>query len=284
MAVTAFCEIFFGSDAGRGWAEGHHIVVTTPLNLGPVFSAFKTLVDTFRKPLLANDRYIKGLKVSAPTPLGDIASAPYRYAPVGRPSNKRSGCGPSLAAKMHMADSTNTRFSPIYLRGFWDDVEVDEELDFTSAAGAAWKALLDQYTTALVAGGYGWNGLDNTNTIRGNVTNYTIDVNGFVTFTVDYPAGPVAFNPGEINTVRFARINHSSSTLNRSLVLKVLTATTLKTVNPIAAGLFDSAGTFVAEGKAFLSYLGAQYTILARRSEGRPTGLSPARRKARART
>lgn len=281
--ATAFCEIFFGSDAGRGWAEGHHITVSEPLNLSPVYVAFKNMVDTFRKPLLAADRYIKGLKISVPTPLGDIASVPFKYAPVGRPGNKNAGCAPSVAAKVHMSDTTNTRFSPIYLRGFWDDVEQDEELDFTTAKGAAWKALLDQYVTQLVNGGYGWLGLDSTNTIRGEVTNYTTDVNNFVTFTVNYPAGPVAFNVGETNTVRFARINHSNSVLNRSLIVKVLTATTLKTVNPIASTPFDSAGTFVAEGLKFIQYLGAQYTILARRPEGRPTGQSPARRKARPR-
>ena len=167
---TAFCEIFFGSDAGRGWAEGHHVQVTTPLNLSPVFVAFKEMVDTFRKPLLAADRYLKGLKISVPTPTGDIASVPFKYAPVGYPSNKRTGCAPSAAAKVHMADSTNTRFSPIYLRGFWDDVEQNEELDFTTAAGAAWKALLDQYVTALRTGGYGWMGLDSTLTVRGFCT------------------------------------------------------------------------------------------------------------------
>lgn len=282
MAI-AFCEAMFQSDAGRGWREGHHIVVSEPLNLSPVFVAFKDLIDTFRLPLLGKDRFLKGLKISVPTPTGDVASVPFRYAPVKYPGNQRDGCAPSVAAKVHMADITNTRFSPIYIRGFWDVVEENEELNFNSAGGAAWKLLLDQYVAQLVVKGYGWKGLDATNTIRGRVTNYTIDANNFVTFTVSYPAGPVAFNPGEINTVRFARINHSTSVLNRTLQVLVVDASTLKTVNPIAAGAFDSEGTFVAEGKQFIQYLGAQYTILARRAEGRPTTQSLARQRARPR-
>lgn len=281
--ATAFCEVMFQSDAGRGWTEGHHIQVSEPLNLSPVFVAFKALIDTYRVPLLGKDRFVKGLKISVPTPTGDIASVPFRYAPVLYPGNQRDGCAPSAAAKVHMADITNTRFSPMYLRGFWDVVEENEELNFNTAGGTAWKQLLDQYVAQLVSRSYGWLGLDSTSTLRGDVLGYTVDENSFVTFTVNYPAGPPPFNANDIRTVRFARINHSNSVLNRSLVCKVLTATTLRTVNPIAATPFLSAGTFVAEVKTFIQYLGAQYTILARRPEGRPTTLSPARQRARAR-
>lgn len=284
MPVTATCTAYFGSNAGRGWSESHQLSLTTPVGqLLSVLQNFRTIMEQFRRPLLASDRYLKGLKVSYPTDTGDLASSPFRYQPYMYPNNQQAGCAPSVAAMARLGTITNQQFSNCYLRGFWDAVEENEQLNFNTLAGGQWKALYDQFSAALVSGQYGFSALNDQTTARGKCTGYTTDVNGFVTFTIaaDNPALiPAAGTKVEF---RFAKLNNSSSPLNKSFVCEVLTATTVKTVKRVAAGPFVDQGTFVMEQTIFQRYTGTQYVILARKPEGNPTLASRARQKAQAR-
>lgn len=284
MPVTATCTAYFGSDAGRGWSESHQLSISTPVgNLLPVLQNFRTLIDQFRKPLLARDRYLKGLKVSYPTETGDLASAPFRYQPRLYPGNQREGCAPSIAAMARLGTATAQQWSNCYLRGFWDVVEQDEELNFNTAGGGAWKALYDQYSAALVSGQYGFSALNDQTTARGACTGYTTDLNGFVTFTL-VPDNPALIPAAGVKKeFRFARLNNSASPLNKSFVCEVIDGTHVKTVKRTAAGPFVDQGTFVMEQTIFQRYTGTVYVILARKPEGNPTLASRVRRKAQAR-
>lgn len=285
MPVNVRFQIFFGSDDGWGWSEMHHKTVSVvPGDLLPLLQAFKIIVDDKRRPLLGRDRFIKGLRVSYPTATGGVASSAFRYAPVLYPGNQREGCSPHVAAKVRMGESTNTHFSDIYLRGFWDVVEQDEELNFTTAGGSAWKTLLDQYIAALVAGEYGWLGTNEALTRRGKVVNYTTDLSGFVNFTIQITSGPALPAIGTVLPMRIARLNNSNSVLNRTHIVKVIDATNVETVVKTAAGLFISDGTFVMTSTDFYRYTGAQYTVLAKRACGAPFFQSPGRAKDRARS
>ena len=181
-----------------------------------------------------------------------------------------------------MGEAANQQFSDIHLRGFWDSVEKNEELDFLNGDGPAFKLLLDAYTAALAAGGYGWLGTLEANTTRGTVDNYVAAAGQFITFTVTPTSGPAFSVPDAVFPIKFSRINDSNSSLNTSLICKVIDASTVQTVSRVAALPFLSAGTFIATGKAFLPYTGVQYTILGRKSAGVPFGLGRGRSKARA--
>jgi len=285
MPKVLQCTAYFGSDAGRGWSESHHLEVATPVgDLLPYLQSFKTLNDNFRRPLLGKDRYLAGLKVSYPTDDGNIASAAYRYQPVAYPGNTRDGCAPSVSALARLGDATNTKFSGCNLRGFWDDVEKNEELNFTTAAGKAWRSLLSSYIAGLVQGGYGWLAADSAFTRRGVVTGYATDADGFVTFTVQVdqgPALPIAGTPPF--SIRVAGLNNSKSVLNNTHIVAPVDATHVKTVLRTAALPFQEAGTFVQIVTGLVPYTGLQYVILARRAMGRPTSSSPARLSARPR-
>lgn len=285
MSVPLTCIAFFGSEAGKGWAEKHALSVDdVPGDLLPFLQSFKTLMDNKRRPLLGSDCYLKGLRVSYPTPSGDIASSGYRYTPYAFPATKRTGAAPALSAKVRFGEASNTQFSDTHLRGFWDDVEHDEQLDFTTAVGLAWKSLLDEYTTGLVAGQYGWEGLNPALTQRGTITGYVVGIDGLVTFTVVVTSGPALVSePGTRLQFRAARLNDSKSVLNDTHVVEVIDATHVRTMKRTAALSFLSAGTFVMERRQFLRYTGVQYTILGKRSMGRPTLQSATRKRARAR-
>jgi hypothetical protein len=283
VPVTLKCTAFFGSDEGRGWSESHCLSQPDPpANLLFYMQQFKVLLDDKRRPLLGKDCRLEGLRVSYETAAGEIASSPFKYTPFAYPGNQRAGAAPSVSAKVRMSEAGNTYFSDIHLRGFWDDVEKDEQLDFTTAAGTAWKNLLDQFTAALVAQNYGWEGIDPTLTRRGNVIGYTVGDDKRITFNLAITQGPPL--PGEAGTklrIRCAKINNSNSVLNREFTVVVDTESSVTTVQQVAALPFDSAGTFVIEERQFYQYTGVQYTILGKRSMGRPIGRSRARSKAR---
>lgn len=285
MPTPIHCLAWFASDDGYGFSESHWILGPDDVgDLLPFTLAFDDLMSNKRRPMLAKDRVLEGIRISYTTSTGAIASSPLWYSPPKSPANQREGCSPGVAAKLRMGEATHTHFGDTYLRGFWDAVEVDERLDFTTPAGVAWKALLDDYINTLVARGYGFMGIDEVNTLRGRITGYTNDLQGFITFTVTPDFGAPLPAVGKVIPFRAARLNGSKSTLNRSCMVKVVGPTTVQTTVPTAAGAFVSAGTFVIPAKVFFPYTGSQYVKLAVRKPGRPFGRSPGRLKAKARS
>jgi hypothetical protein len=284
MPTNIKCVAFFGSDEGFGWSEKHDIQGDDPPgDLLPFLIAFKTLMVNYRRPLLGMDCYLRGLRVSYATASGVIRSSADRFQPLLYPGNQRPSAGPESSAMMRMGEITNSQFSPTYLRGIWRDVIKNEQLDFTTAAGTQWKQLLDQYVAALVGVGYGWEGQFAPATRKGAVNNYTIDPQGYVTFSIAVLSGPALPIPGSRLSFRFSRINGGKSVLNDTMIVQVLNDVSVKTVVPTAALPFVSEGTFTNTVTSFLTYTGMQYVIYARRPAGRPTLLSRSRRRARAR-
>ncbi len=286
MPTILNCSIIMQSAAGHGWSESHKKSAdTAPGDLQPFLTALKALADNYRRPLLGADCWLKGLRVSYPLASGKgIASSGYFYSPPMYPTNNYSGAAPTLSANMRLGDVTNTKFSSVALRGFWDAVETDEELDFTTLIGAQWEALMIAYKNALVSGQYGFLSQDSTLVRRGKVTGYTVDVDGFTTFTIEKTSGPVMPAANTVVQFRGAQINNSQSVLNTTMRVAVVDATHLRTVIPTAAGLFRSAGIFTINGTSFTRYTGLQYCRLGKRSPGRPIGEAPGRQKARARS
>lgn len=277
-------QAFFQSDDGWGWSEMHHKNFgAPPSNLLAELQSFKALIENYRIPMLARDRSCVGLRVSYGTDAIGVKSSPFRYDTPRFPANQREGCAPHIAAKVRMGETSNTYFSDVYLRGFWDILEEDERLNFASAAGSQWKSFHDQYIAALVAGQYGWVSIDEPTTTRGNVTGYTVQAGGTIAFTVEVVTGPALPLDSKVYKVSIRRLNNSKSVLNRDHLVKVLGATQIETVDVTAATAFQSDGTFIFPSYTFRQYTGSQYTILARKASGRPIGHSPGRAKARPR-
>lgn len=284
MPTPVRLTAMFNSDEGRGFSESHIKQYDNPPgNLQPVLADYKAFIEQFRIPLLARDRYCYGLKVSYGTRKDGIKSSPFVYDKPRYPANQREGCGPSLAVKVRMGEIGNTHFSDIYLRGFWDVVEQDEHLDFTTQAGNSFKTLLDQYTAAAVARQYGWEGTSEVATRRGTVDSYTNQPDGRVRFSITIGSGPALPAVGQLLSMRVAGLNNGNSILNTTHVVKVIDADTVETVQLTAALVFQSAGTFVITGKGFFQYTGVQYYKLGRRPEGNAFGVTPGRLPARAR-
>lgn len=278
---------FFRDDDAHGWSEQHDIdggVSVTSLTT--FVQNFDALMLSARRPLLAGDSYYIGCRASYRTPDGRIAAAPILRDPPLFGTKTYSGQeiwvnDSALAVKTRMQNAASTANSDIYIRGVWDDVAVAGVLNFGSGAGAKWKQLLDTYVAQLIGGAYGWTGINPATTPRGVVTNYVTNPNGTITFTVSVSNGVAMPLAGTRIQANFANLNHSNSVLNRSLVVTVVNATTLTTVQQVAASAFESEGTFVLPMKGFIPYALAGYNKLSRRKTGRPFGAGRGRLSAR---
>jgi hypothetical protein len=283
MATNVRYFAVFGSDDGYGWSEMHcKASGADPANLQPLLADFKALIEQFRVPLLASDRYLMGIKVAYGNRKTGIHSSPFVYDPPKYPSNKEDGAAPNLAVKLRMGENGNQHFSDIYLRGFWDVCESNERLDFSTQKAQTWKHTCEQYVAALVARGYGWEGTTEVGTRRGTVDTYTLQPTGVVRFLITKTSGPAIGAVGTLYSMRVSGLNKGNSLLNDTHIVKVVDAGTLETVVPTAALVWQSAGNFVITGRDFYAYTGLQYMRLGKRKPGRLSYRSPGRLAARA--
>lgn len=284
MRLTAF----FRDDDAHGWSEQHDLNPSEPIGpLNQYLTAFDTLMANGRRPLLAGDGYYIGCRASYRTADGRIAASNLlRDPPMKGTENIGSHAiwmnNASMAVKVRMQDVGSLGNSDMYLRGVWDECAVGGVLDFEGTYGKKWKQLADAYIAALISNQYGWSGISAGGTPRGPVTNYVQNVDGTVTLTVAATNGAPMPAVGSRVQCVFSRINNSNSVLNRALVCVVNNATTLTTVQQVAVGAFQSAGTFIIPNKQFRLYGGASYFKLSSRKTGRPFGAGRGRLSARA--
>ena len=275
---------FFKDDDGHGWQEQHDkdggggvIALTAFLN------NFHALMQNQRRLLLGGDAFYLGCRASYPTATGAIASdnieldPPMRGVQTFMQTVVNMG-PPSVAIKMRFRNQASTAKSDAYIRGQWRQTVDAGVLDFVSPIGAEWKTRADTYGAALIAAGYGWEGVNPALTSRGKVTGYAANADGTITLNVTPTNGvpmPVA---NTRVTMKFARINGSKSVLNRALTCVVEPgAAAVTTTIPISASAFETDGTYIATVTGFIPYAAQTYYKLSGRKTGRPFGVAPGR-------
>jgi hypothetical protein len=286
---TVRLTAFFRDDDGHGWSETHDKDGgSTITSLTTFLVNFNTLMQTFRRPMLSGDAYYIGCRGSYRTANGTIAGDNLLLDPPLRGPQTFSGIAlemgaPNTAVKIRFRNDSSTARSDAYTRGGWAQLATAGVLNLGGVLGAEWKLRADTYAANLITGGYGWIGVDPTTTSRGDVSGYVVNVDGTVTFTVA-PTNAIPLPAaGTKLSVSFARINDSRSTLNRELVCVVQPGLlSLKTIQRVAAGEFESAGTYIAQRKGFIPYAALSYYKLGSRKCGRPFGLAPGRLPVRA--
>lgn len=278
---------FFKDDDGHGWSEQHDVDGGVSItSLTPYLVAFDNLMAALRRPMLGGDAFYVGCRASYKTGNGQTAASNLLRDPPARGTQTNGGVAvsmtaPEAAVKLRFQNAASTANSDIYLRGMWSQVIEAGVLQFGNAQSAAWKALMITYSDALRVAGYGWTGINPALTSRGNVTGYAPTASGTILLNVDPQNGVALPAVGTKTAVIFARINHSKSVLNRSLVCVVRGAGTVETVQVIAAGDFLSEGTYILPVKGFIPYDHVGYFKLAKRATGRPFGVAPGRRPVR---
>lgn len=279
---------FFKDDDGHGWSETHDKDGGSSItSLSSYLDAFNSLMQSYRRPLLAGDAFYIGCRASYKAADGTRPGDNRELDPPMRGPQTFGGQSLTMTAaeaaiKARIRNDSSTAKSDIYLRGVWKQCIDAGVLDFSSSAGAEWKRRCDQYIAALVAGGYGWVGLNAAATSRGEVTTYTQNADGTVslilnpTNAVPLPAAGTKLN------VSFARINRSKSVLNGTWVCVVDTGGVgVTTTEQISVSEYVTGGTYIAKQNGFVPYSAVSYYKLARRKTGRPFGVGPGRLPAR---
>lgn len=280
---------FFRDDDGNGWSETHDKDGGSSItSLTTYLANFDSLMKVFRVPLLCGDSYYIGCRASYRTADGTIAGDNLLNDPPIRGPQTVGGVSlemgpPNSAVKMRLRNDASTARSDAYIRGQPSQLVLAGILNFGGIVGTAYKTRFDNYAAQLIGLNYGWVGTSPASTSRGEVTNYTTPVDGGqVTFTVAVTNAVPLPAVGTRLSVKFARINDSKSVLNRALVCKVVSPTSLITVQNVAVGAFESAGTYIATAKGFIPYAAVSYYKRASRKCGRPFGLQPGRAQVRA--
>lgn len=282
------CTAFFKDDDGHGFSEAHdRDSGGTQPDLTTILSNFDNLMTSLRVPLLCGDSFYIGCRASFKTSQNQNAGDNIERDPPMRGPQTMQGTAltmtaPEAAIKMRLRNTASTAHSDVYLRGFPKQCVDAGVLDFTSTVGAAWKTKADQYAQALCAGAYGWLGTDTAKTSRGVCTGYMRQADGTTLFNVT-PTNAVALpaTPAKL-TVKFAKLNHSKSVLNRALICKVLTGNvTVQCEEVIASDPFENDGTYIGVVLSFIPYSAVSYYKLGQRKTGRPFGVGPGRLPAR---
>jgi hypothetical protein len=267
--------LIFDSSEGYGWTETHYkpaAVPTPPLD--QALNLYFLSVGAARAALLGENCSIVGARVSYRVTKG-IASYGLRQKIAGTPQQGSSAPALSLAVNFKNTDFTKTSIT--HLRGFWDQVEFDETYRPDLAPG--WDDRFIAWKQALITGGWGWLSKDPALSAKGIVPTYAVGADQRVTFTLVGDPMPDA----TLNTnveVGFSGFNNRHSILNRPLLVNVVDATHLKTVNPIAAGPQTSPGKYNYRGTSFIGYANTSSISLGERRMGKPLNRLPGRQKA----
>lgn len=279
---------FFKDDDGHGWSETHDKDGGSNIvSLEPYLTSFNSLMTDFRRPLLAGDAYYIGCRASYPVSprvnAGDnIELDPPMRGPQTYATLPLAMTAPEVAVKMRLRNASFTAKSDVYLRGMWAEVIFAGVLNFGAVLGAEWKRRADIYAANLVLGGYGWRSTNNLATSRGILTGFVRNADGTVTVNTDPTNGINLPAAGTRLSVKFARINGSSSIMNRAFACVVdvgaSSVTTTEIVNPDP---WKFGGTYIATVPGFTPYAAVSYYKLARRKTGRPFGVAPGRLPAR---
>lgn len=278
MATVVKHLLTFRDNSGTGFTEVHY-----RLNAGtnPALNGeLDTLVGTIaplRAQLLSMDCVCIGARVSYPR-LDAIASLNKKFFLQGNPVEK--GVSQAISLAVGWTDVAFTKTKITHIRGFWDSVEYNGEYHPDGDETGTWEPKVNAWKEALRTAGYGWLSKDPAKSARGTVTTYVAGVDGRVTFTLGTNIAAVA-PVGSVISIRFSGLNRRSSTLNKSLIVEVLTGTSVRTVNQVATGPFLSQGRFNFRGTTFTQYAGVTNISAGRRAQGRPFDQLPGRSSAR---
>lgn len=275
---------FFKDDDGHGWSEQHDKDSGgVPPDITALLTAYDTLMVSKRLPLLCGDSFYIGCRVTFRTAqnqnAGDnIENDPPKRGPQTQGGEPLNMSAPEAAIKMRLRNAASTQKSDVYLRGFPKNLIDAGVLTFAGAIPSGWKNKADEYAAALVAGNYGWVGVNSANTSRGKVTGYQRQVDGTVLFNLTPTNGVPMPAAGTKLNVKFARINRSKSVLNRVLVCTVgVGGTTVQCEEVIACDDFANDGSYIATQVSFIPYAAVSYYRLSQRKTGRPFGVGPGR-------
>jgi len=263
----------------KGWTESLYIEPLTG-----TFAEASTLANnlcTPRRLLLSSQCAIKGYRVQVVQDAAGL-TVKRRGDTIQRPffgNSTQSGADADLALLLDFVDAPLTRHKVLYLRGIWDAISQNYGA-YTPVPD--WEGHFESWRLQLIASGFGWVG--RTPLAFANITNYLQADSGFVNITLgeDLFLGVPAGTPVNVNVAGLVS-QGGRSTLNGSLLVKVLTATTCRTAKQIAVLPFVAGGTMQTYTQTMIKTAYVSPEKIVTRETGAPLLESPGRQRARSR-
>lgn len=259
-----------------GWTESLYWNQST----GNLNTAYQTAfaVGDVRKQLLGDTGSIKAIRVSVEANelgqpvVGDSLLSYARLAPDTLLEEEDSNT--ALQVIFRTSDATKRKF--LFLRGIWDSIVQVGGVYNKDANG--WVTKFNAWKTEVIGQAMGW--VASSRSTAGTITNYVMDANGFITFTL---AAPGIFGAGPNYTpqkVRISRLN-GRSTLNGTMIVFPTSATTATSAQPHAAAPFKSNGIMFGYTKALVLASTIEAQKIVTRKAGAPLLGSVGRQKAK---
>lgn len=269
----------FRDTSGHSFSETHYKAGGSSPDLKAILDAWRTGILPLRRELLGNDTVIVSSRASYPR-FNDIASRPDKFFLANTVNTSSASEAVSLAVLM--SDLTNTKKKVIHLRGMWDIVIQNGEYHPEFGDSLGWTTKFNAWKDALIVGQYGW-ATKTSGSAKGDVTNYVIETDRNITFTLSPQAGSGDLPTDKPISIRFGRLSKGRGGLNRTLIVKATSNTTVKTVAPIAAFPFSTQGIFNWRTTDFVLYNNLVTVSAGKRSQGRNSDLFLGRQSALAR-
>lgn len=252
---------------GYGWTESHHFE-TGDASLATSYETALKLGKA-RQELLAAPGFIKAIRVSDEAVKND-AYLKYVNLPghafAGQPENGADMQDTGVLVRL--SDNNGKQFKHIFMRGIWDEIDINGG-SFIGPLKADWDKAWKAWSKLMLDTPFGWMGVDKTLKKTANITNYTTNGDGQVSFVIDADIFPAPTGT-VISEVRVSGLN-GGSTLNRQLRVFVTAPNTCVSVDPLGVLPYKSPGKMTFNGaKRFIAAVGASAQKIVTRRAGAP--------------
>jgi hypothetical protein len=258
----------------QGWTENYYIGTTSP-DLTAQLSLAETLASK-RAAMSGAQTIITYVKVSNESTQRDVLISGSSY--YGNPSEPSDAPDSAILVKRYAV--SNVAISPLYCRGVWDSlITAGGNINYASP----WISPFNSWTAFITASGnnLGFTARDPSASKKSLITNIVSNADGTLTITIGAPDW-AALTVGA-NYKAFVSKVLGAATANGPLTLKILSATTAKSVERIAIFPYTGAGQVSVTVLKFFQYGRTQLERVVERKVGRPLYASRGRQPVRVR-
>lgn len=266
---------FFFAARERGWTESY-FRITTDTDLNAVVTQAE-LVAELRAQMLGKEARIFAIRASNE----DVKNDSYlRYKDFkNTDANPRDCADLDIAILARLANFGFTRFKNVFLRGFWDSLEVNAG-QFIGPGKAAFTDAFNNWIDRLKRDLYAWKSQPATGA-NADIQTYTTPADGLAEITTKTDLVPPAV-VGAKNLARISGVNGKSA-LNGQQLVEVTAVNKVKLVKPLALLPYVFGGRIKLSNKTIIPIETAQAQKIVPRKSGAPLLATRGRRPARAR-
>jgi hypothetical protein len=267
-----------------GWTEVY-FQKQDSVNLSLILPIARRLAEK-RELLLGKEVTLPHITISVEGVAGQVAEIDATDDPWSGNVNF-SAAAPGVSALLNYFTEDNRRRSKKYLRGIFDDLEVQGgkivRTDATQNAFDVWTRSMTKFQGQLKADNWGWPAKDDTLTTTSPILSLDDGTDGYITITAKNPVFNLPAEQDKKINVRLAGLN-DCPVLNGAQVVTVSSATVCKLAKKAAHFDWSAGGKITVNRFSFVQIATFDLvTQVVKRKTGRPKGVPLGKLRARKR-